>query len=75
MEESTSYEIRVEGHLPERWSQWFEGLAIVPLPEGQTALRGVFVDQAALFGALGKVQALNLRLVGVWACRGERVQG
>lgn len=65
MEEPTVYEIRVEGHLTERWRQWFEGLAIVPLPDGQTALRGVFVDQSALFGVLGKVQALNLRLVGV----------
>ncbi|HZD55125.1 MAG TPA: hypothetical protein VE136_00255 [Anaerolineales bacterium] len=59
------YEIRVEGHLTDRWSDWFDGLAILNDPNGETVLRGSFVDQAALFGTLTKIQALNLTLNSV----------
>jgi hypothetical protein len=61
------YEIRVEGHLADRWSDWFEGLAIRNEPNGETALSGQLVDQAALFGVLARIQALNLTLISV--CR------
>jgi hypothetical protein len=59
------YEIRVEGHLSDRWSDWFDGLAIRNDPNGETILEGIFVDQASLFGTLTKIQALNLTLVSV----------
>ncbi len=59
------YEIRVEGHLTDRWSDWFDGLAIRNEPNGETTLTGLINDQAALFGVLGKVQALNLSLVSL----------
>ncbi len=59
------YEIRVEGHLAERWSEWFEGLAIRNDPGGLTTLRGALTDQAALFGLLIKIHNLNLNLVEV----------
>lgn len=59
------YEIRVEGHLTDRWSDWFDGLAILNDPNGETILSGAFVDQASLFGTLTKIQALNLALVSV----------
>jgi hypothetical protein len=59
------YEIRVEGHLSDRWSDWFDGLAIRNDPNGETILSGLFVDQAALFGALNKIQGLNLTLISV----------
>ncbi len=62
---SDFYEIRVAGHLSQRWSDWFEGLSIRNDPGGETVLSGAFADQAALFGALAKVQALNLRLISV----------
>jgi hypothetical protein len=65
MDKSSFYEIRVEGHLTERWSEWFEGLAIHNDPDGGTTLSGVLIDQAALMGALGKIQALNLTLISV----------
>lgn len=68
MDQSQTYEIRVEGHLPDSWSRWFEGLAIRRLPCGQTALSGPFLDQAALFGALAKIQSLNLTLLAVSHC-------
>jgi hypothetical protein len=59
------YEIRVAGQLSDGWSDWFEGLAIRAEPGGETVLRGPLEDQAALYGVLGKIQALNLRLVSV----------
>lgn len=65
MDKACTYEIRVEGHLPEHWSAWFDGLAIHNDSHGQTALRGVLVDQAALFGLLNKIHALNLTLIAL----------
>jgi hypothetical protein len=65
MDTSSIYEIRVEGHLSDRWSDWFDGLEILNDPDGETILSGAFVDQAALFGTLTKIQALNLRLLSV----------
>ncbi len=49
------YEIRVEGHLSERWSEWFAGLTIHNNVDGETTLRGLLTDQAALFGVLNKI--------------------
>ncbi len=59
------YEIRVEGHLSDRWADWFDGLAIHNDPNGETTLSGPLADQASLFGMLNKIQALNLILISV----------
>jgi len=59
------YEIRIEGHLAGSWSDWFEGLAILNDPTGEMVLSGPLMDQAALFGVLNKIQALNLTLISV----------
>jgi hypothetical protein len=65
MDKPFRYEIRVEGLLSERWSDWFDGLAICSEPEGETTLTGWIGDQTALFGVLGKIHALNLVLISV----------
>ena len=65
MEKPYFYQIRVEGVITERWSDWFDGLAIRNEPNGETVLAGWIPDQAALFGLLGRIQALNLPLVSV----------
>lgn len=65
MDQTWMYEIRVEGHLAESWSEWFEGLAIHNNPNGEMVLNGPLMDQAALFGVLNKLQALNLPLISV----------
>ena len=65
MEKPCVYEIRVEGHLGDRWSDWFDGLSIRQEPDGETALSGLIVDQPALFGVLNKIQALHLVLISV----------
>ena len=65
MDEPRFYEIRVEGQLTGLWSNWFEGLAIWPDSNGGTKLSGQLSDQAALFGVLNKIHALNLTLISV----------
>ncbi len=65
MDKPYIYEIRVEGHLADGWSNWFEGLAIRNETNAETALTGVITDQAALFGILTKIHNLNLILVSV----------
>ncbi len=62
MNEPCMYEIRVEGHLADRWSDWFEGLTI-SYDQSETILTGPLKDQAALYGVLGKIHNLNLVLV------------
>lgn len=59
------YEIRIAGHLPARWSAWFEDLAITPEGDGTTLLSGPVVDQAALYGLLRKVRDTGLTLIAV----------
>ena len=57
------YEIRLQGHLDQRWSAWFAGLAITYDSDGNTVLRGPLVDEAALHGVLAKVRDLAFRII------------
>jgi hypothetical protein len=59
------YKVRVKGHLDARWSEWFDGLEITNLQNGETMLYGEIVDQAALHGVLAKVRDLGLPLIAV----------
>ena len=61
----TSYEIRVAGHLPPEWADWFEGLAITLEEDGDTVLTGPVIDQAALYGLLKKVRDLGMSLISI----------
>ena len=64
-DESGLYEIRIKGHLNNRWADWFEGLTITLEDQGDTLLTGLVVDQAALHGLLKKVRDLGMPLVSV----------
>jgi hypothetical protein len=59
------YEIRVEGVLDVRWTEWFGGLAIASEGEEVTVIAGFVADQAALHGLLTRVRDLGLVLVSV----------
>jgi hypothetical protein len=57
------YEIRVEGHIGDSWSSWFEGMTIRREKSGETVLSGPLVDETALHGVLAKIRDLGLPLV------------
>jgi hypothetical protein len=59
------YEIRIKGHLDDRWSDWFGGLTITLEDDGETLLTGPVPDQAALHGLLKKVRDVGIALVSV----------
>jgi hypothetical protein len=63
--EPERYEIRVRGHLDERWADWFDGLTITLEKSGDTRLTGPVVDQAALHSLLRKVRDLGVPLLSV----------
>jgi len=65
------YEIRVEGHLADRWSDWFEGLAM-RTERDETVLTGWLADQAAVHGVLRRISDMNLPLVSVVRLRRTR---
>ena len=58
-----TYEIRVKGYLDRTWSDWFEGLTIVPQGNDECLLTGRVVDQSALHGLLAKISNLGLPLL------------
>jgi hypothetical protein len=59
------YQIRIKGHLGREWTNWFEGLTITALNNGETLLTGPVIDQAALHGVLRKVRDLGTPLLSV----------
>lgn len=59
------YEIIVKDQLDTQWQAWFDDLVITLTQDGNTSLRGVVVDQAALYGILKRIHNLGLRLISV----------
>ncbi len=69
LDQPATYQIKVPGHLDERWSDWAGGMTITV--EGGdngppiTTLTGVVADQAALQGLLRRLYSLGLPLISV----------
>lgn len=59
------YQIIVKGHLDSEWSDWFDGLTITTMDNGETMLSGPIVDQTALHGVLIKIRDLGLPLLSL----------
>ena len=59
------YELRVDGHLDDRWTAWFDDLTLTREHDGTTTFRGLVPDQAALHGLLAKVRDLGATLISV----------
>jgi hypothetical protein len=65
MDRPTLYEIRIKGHLENAWADWFDGLTISNLENGEAILSGQLPDQAALHGVLNRISSLGLNLISV----------
>jgi hypothetical protein len=63
--EAGRYEIRLKGHLDNRWASWFDGLTLTTCSDGTTVIHGIVVDQSALHGLLQKVRDVGLPLISV----------
>jgi hypothetical protein len=59
------YAIRVDGHLDERWSAWFDGATVRRQGDGTTVINCARIDQAALHGLLGRIRDAALPLISV----------
>jgi hypothetical protein len=68
LDRAATYQIKVPGHLDERWADWVGGMTMTVEREGDgspvTTLTGP-LDQAALQGLLRRLYSLGLPLVSV----------
>jgi hypothetical protein len=77
LDQPATYQIKVPGHLDERWSEWAGGMTIT-VGSGDdnppiTTLTGVVADQAALQGLLRRLYSLGLPLISVnWVGSGKK---
>lgn len=63
--EQPIYQIKIQGHLSDKWSGWFDGVSITIESDGTTLLTSSVVDQSALYGLLKKVRDLGMPLISV----------
>ncbi len=59
------YEIRLQGILDPKWSDWLECQKVIQTPDGETILSCLVTDQTALHGLLAKIRDMNLKLISV----------
>ncbi|MDQ5827766.1 MAG: hypothetical protein M3441_26815 [Chloroflexota bacterium] len=59
------YQIRLQGQLGHRWTEWFGDVTITLEDNGETLLTCPVTDQAALHGLLRKVRDLGMPLLSV----------
>lgn len=62
---AVAYELRIGGHLDQRWATWFDGLTLTHEDDGTTTLRGAVRDQSELHGLLAKIRNLGTTLISV----------
>ena len=59
------YEIKIQGHLDTKWSEWFYGMTITHERDGSTTLCGPLPDQTVLHSVLDRIRDMNLPLLSV----------
>ena len=59
------YEIKIQGYLDTKWSEWFYGMTITHESDGTTTLYGPLPDQTVLHSVLDRILDMNLQLISV----------
>jgi len=59
------YEVRVQGHLDDRWSDWIDDIEIITEGDGTTKLVARIPDQPALHGILARLRDLGIPVISV----------
>jgi len=59
------YEIKIQGYLDTKWSEWFYGMTITHESDGTTTLYGPLPDQTVLHSVLDRIRDMNLQLISV----------
>ena len=59
------HQVRIDGHLDQRWSAWFSDLTLTHESDGMTSLSGAIADQAELHGLLMRIRDLGVTLISV----------
>ncbi len=62
---SLIFEIRIQGHLDERWTDWFDEATILRQENGDTLIICQLIDQAALHGLIKRIRDLGIPLVSI----------
>lgn len=57
--------IRIQGCLDPQWAEWFEGFELDSTKPDETLITGNVVDQAALYGLIGKLRDLGVQLLSI----------
>jgi hypothetical protein len=57
---SSTYAIRVDGHLDDHWSDWLDGLQMTRDDDGTTTVTVRVADQAQLHGVLARLRDLGV---------------
>ena len=60
-----TYEIRVQGHLDDHWSDRLGGLGLTRNADGTTTLSGPLADQSELYGVLAGLRDIGAALLSV----------
>jgi hypothetical protein len=72
---SEIYEIKLQGHLDTKWSEWFYGMTITHERDGATTLYGPLADQIVLHSVLDRIRDMNLPLISVNQIVSDEVKG
>lgn len=57
--------IRVKCHLSQPWADWFGGLSVQNLPNGESVIFGDLPDYPALYGVVARMRDLRIEIASV----------